>query len=657
MSAEKLEAVYLVDRQFFLHIKETESGFQYEAFHRSDKKENYSGMLTWEDLLESRIASPLAAARVAACEEIGLEGQEVAKVSLLSLLPYPRSEIRRRSLQEPASLPSHDIRFIDSRYKELFRIPDGGTIQVDYPDRHYAAKCSYIDDYHTQVGNNVYHICQFAEILERGGGTCRPEPELDRDTAAWQLGSQNYLTVERSPSGWAYHLYDQGFHSVAAGEVGGLETSILEARDQAMEQCRLSSRNRELTDYDREEFHRREFMSQDKIEKWDEVNGNTGNNGRLETFLESAGDNYAILQLRDIEETRMERFSSLRMLERMDMEVNIDHYEVVYIAPLPIHTNRPAFLESVFEKFNLDRPDDFKGHSLSVSDIVAIRENGAVSCYYCDSTCFQELPGLIPENYLKNAEMQLEDDYGMIDGVVNNGAKDCKEKAAKDKAEKPSVVEQLKTSHTVRSERNPRSNTRNRSDDMGNDRYQMTLEEIPGIILDIRQKGALMGTSTNRIESGYLLSNGTALLENEKDENGFYVGGNYVNGEYLKSQERYEPVRNKDGAITGFRQMSAYLHQFSGEEQKLIFQYALNTKNKLLEDLEQILKIVKNQQLRQLVSGTCEKFARIPDRECIRLMADIRAAYKERNLESIRQRQKAAQRKPAMRKRKRSLER
>ena len=192
---------------------------------------------------------------------------------------------------------------------------------------------------------------------------------------------------------------------------------------------------------------------------------------------------------------------------------------------------------------------------------------------------------------------------------------------------------------------------------MGNDRYQMTLEEIPGIILDIRQKGALMGTSTNRIESGYLLSNGTALLENEKDENGFYVGGNYVNGEYLKSQERYEPVRNKDGAITGFRQMSAYLHQLSGEEQKLIFQYALNTKNNLLEDLEQILKIVKNQQLRQLVSGTCEKLAIIPDRECIRLMADIRAAYKERNLESIRQRQKAAQRKPAMRKRKRSLER
>ena len=93
--------------------------------------------------------------------------------------------------------------------------------------------------------------------------------------------------------------------------------------------------------------------------------------------------------------------------------------------------------------------------------------------------------------------------------------------------------------------------------------------------------------------------------------------------------------------------MSAYLHQFSGDEQKLIFQYALNTKSNLLEDLEQILKIVKNQQLRQLVSGTCEKLARIPDR----------AAYKERNLESIRQRQKAVQKRPNTRKRKRSLER
>lgn len=192
---------------------------------------------------------------------------------------------------------------------------------------------------------------------------------------------------------------------------------------------------------------------------------------------------------------------------------------------------------------------------------------------------------------------------------------------------------------------------------MEDDRYQMTLEKVPGIIFGIQQEGVFMGTATKHMESGYLLSNGTVLLESEKDENGFYVGGAGMDGMNLKFQERYEPVRDEDGAITGFRQMSACLPLFSGEEQKLIFQYALNTKENLLEDLEQILKVVKTSQLRQTIFDTCEKLTKIPDQECVRFMADIRAAYKGRNLESIRQRQKAAQKSPSAQKRKRSIER
>ena len=54
--------------------------------------------------------------------------------------------------------------------------------------------------------------------------------------------------------------------------------------------------------------------------------------------------------------------------------------------------------------------------------IDAIRE--AVSCHYCDSVGFTEIPGFLPDNPLKNAEMMLEDDYGMIDGIINNGPKE-----------------------------------------------------------------------------------------------------------------------------------------------------------------------------------------------------------------------------------------
>ena len=75
-------------------------------------------------------------------------------------------------------------------------------------------------------------------------------------------------------------------------------------------------------------------MSRDKIEKWDEVNGITAPERKLEAFLESSTDTYAILQLRDSEDTRTERFVSYSALQRQEEEPEIDHYEVVYMAPL-----------------------------------------------------------------------------------------------------------------------------------------------------------------------------------------------------------------------------------------------------------------------------------------------------------------------------------
>ena len=58
-----------------------------------------------------------------------------------------------------------EIRFIDSRYNELFRIKDGESITVKFSDGSMSdRKCTYIDDYHTKIGYNVFHICEFAEL-------------------------------------------------------------------------------------------------------------------------------------------------------------------------------------------------------------------------------------------------------------------------------------------------------------------------------------------------------------------------------------------------------------------------------------------------------------------------------------------------------------
>lgn len=120
---------------------------------------------------------------------------------------------------------------------------------------------------------------------------------------------------------------------------------------------------------------------------------------RMQAFLESATNSYAILQLRRTDETTYERFMSYGYLQSHGKEPDIDHYDVVYVAELPTnsHVSQDAMLEGLYTKFNLDHPEDFRGHSLSVSDIVALKTNGVVSYHYADTVGFKELIGFDPD--------------------------------------------------------------------------------------------------------------------------------------------------------------------------------------------------------------------------------------------------------------------
>ena len=176
-----------------------------------------------------------------------------------------------------------------------------------------------------------------------------------------------------------------------------------------------------------------------KNEKWDDVHGNTTPDDRMVAFLESPTDSYAILQLReDVDDNIPLMFANYSYLQKKEMEPEIDRYEVVYHGSISMSEDVNRQLEDLYVKFNIDHPDDFRGHSMSVSDIVALKVAGEVSCYYVDAFGFVELQNFMkPENYLKNAEMAMEDDYGMLDGVINNGKAPATE-------ERPSVLEQLK---------------------------------------------------------------------------------------------------------------------------------------------------------------------------------------------------------------------
>ena len=144
---------------------------------------------------------------------------------------------------------------------------------------------------------------------------------------------------------------------------------------------------------------------------------------REQAFLSQNRDCFAIYQVtRD--DPQNVRFMNLDWLKSHDISIDRSNYDLIYTAPLSESGTVPEQLEKLYQQFNLEKPVDFHSPSMSVSDIVAIKQDGKVSCHYCDSVGFTQIPGFLPQNPLKNAEMAVEDDYGMIDGIINNGAKE-----------------------------------------------------------------------------------------------------------------------------------------------------------------------------------------------------------------------------------------
>ena len=145
---------------------------------------------------------------------------------------------------------------------------------------------------------------------------------------------------------------------------------------------------------------------------------------REQAFLDHKGDCFAIYQVKHTDELRDIRYEGLEWIKSIGQTVQRDNYDLVYTAPLAPGDLKGSVLDNLEYRFNNEHPADYRHPSMSVSDIVAIKRDGKVSCHYCDSFGFAEVPGFLPDNPLKNAEMAVEDDYGMIDGIINNGPKE-----------------------------------------------------------------------------------------------------------------------------------------------------------------------------------------------------------------------------------------
>ena len=133
-------------------------------------------------------------------------------------------------------------------------------------------------------------------------------------------------------------------------------------------------------------------------------------------------DTFSIYQIKGGDETRDFRFEPYDRLQAAGLAVDRANYELVYTAPLAPGTS----LDDIFTRFNIDHPKDFKGHSLSVSDVVVLHQDGQDTAHYVDRGDFKQIPEFLQEkqpqreNPLKAAEQTTEQNYNMIDGRINN---------------------------------------------------------------------------------------------------------------------------------------------------------------------------------------------------------------------------------------------
>ena len=143
---------------------------------------------------------------------------------------------------------------------------------------------------------------------------------------------------------------------------------------------------------------------------------------RERAFLDHGGDCFAIYQIKDDDPDRL-RFMDMDWLTSQGLSPDRANYELAYTGELAFGLDL-SVLDKLWEKFNIDHPADYHRPSMSISDIIALKRDDVISCYYVDRLGFSPLPGFFQsENYLKNAEMAMEDDLGMIDGIINNGPK------------------------------------------------------------------------------------------------------------------------------------------------------------------------------------------------------------------------------------------
>ena len=359
------EAMYLLDNAAYLYLKENEDGYGYTLYDKENLRETASGFAD-----EGVSSVPTAYQQALALEHLTPATSEKVSLGILSKI---------------AAVHERDV-------QEYIRKNNLGDHEPDAPEAQIASDQPKAADMLPDAPEQALDEYPM------------PDSELtvaDLETCGYLDGDLLPLSKDR-----ALELFEQDL-TVYMIEDGG--ASMAFGPDEIQAHSSLFAVSRE------EWEESREFSSaiEDRMKHQEQ---------REAAFLKTSQDAFAIYQVKGGDKLRDIRFEPLSWLESKGISVDHGNYDLAYTAPLTDKGDTEERLSVLWDRFNNDHPADYHRPSLSVSDIVALKQNGVVSCHYVDSFGSKELPDFLkPENYLKNAEMAMEDDYDMIDGIIDNG--------------------------------------------------------------------------------------------------------------------------------------------------------------------------------------------------------------------------------------------
>lgn len=404
LQTETEEALYLVDDTVYLHVQPTDGGWDYSLYDKETKKLLDGGVIETAAIEESPVSSVAGAVRT---EVFAIQGMTPTKVTF------------------------EDVALVDDL--QAAQLPEVQTVESDTIPAD-AKEHTGDDSLKNDTGDTIDVIArkvQEEEPVQAPDNGYMPDPSMSieamnaygyTDSDMLPLSKERALELfERDVP--IYMLYD-----------GNTEAMAFEAEDIVLfSGCFGITRE----DWD---------AIKDQIPPMDME---TVRQKREQAFHESPGDTYAIYQLKRDPSTAELSFMNSEWLQAHGIEPKYENYELIYTGALTQDGSQIDKLEDLYRIFNIEHPQDFTGHSLSISDIVALKQAGVVSYHYVDSIGYKELTNFRnTANHLKNAEMQMEDDYGMIDGVINNGRKEPVKAPAPKKEEtktkKPSVLAKLR---------------------------------------------------------------------------------------------------------------------------------------------------------------------------------------------------------------------